>query len=352
MGNLKIVFILEHSLDTTNRNVISNLYSYLPIQTTGIIIQNKTTMNFRFSLLVASFSALFLVIAPGCKDSKKAEEEPSQEAVTVDSIDQQLVKDVKEVKEMFYSMPSPLEVAMILKESGETYNPELMNPLNNTSRYVTTKSRALNLGIYTTDLSYSSLYDQTQTTIDYINAAKKMAEGLGIMHAIDNNTIDRLEANVNNRDVILDIISETILSSSSFFKENDREAISTIILIGGWVEGLYIATRLAEDNPTQQQINSNELIARIADQKLALNTIMKLRNKNKSNEHLASVMSDIEELQNIYDKITIETSKVVPVKDTATGVTTLKSETSITMTPEIYKQLKEKIDVIRTKFIS
>ena len=310
-------------------------------------------MNIRFSLFITSLTALLIFVTPGCKkDAENTDENPSEQAVTVDSIDQQLVKDVKAVKEMFYSMPSPLEVAMILKDAGETYNQELLNSLNHTSRYVTTKSQALNLGIYTTDLSYSSLYDQTQTTIDYINAAKKMAEGLGIMHAIDNETIQRLEANVNNRDVILDIISETILTSSSFFKENQREAISTIVLIGGWIEGLYIATNLVEENPTQQDIDSNELIARIADQKLALNTIMKLKEKNKSNENLDEVMADIQELKNIYDQIEIETSKVVPVKDTATNVTTLKSETSITMTPEIYKQLKEKIDVIRTKFIS
>ena len=310
-------------------------------------------MNIRFSLFLAALTVLFVIVSPGCKKgSEKADEKRSEEAVTVDSIDQQLVKDVKEVKEMFYSMPSPLEVAMILKDAGQTYNQELLNPLNHTTRYVTTKSQALNLGIYTTDLSYSSLYDQTQTTIDYINAAKKMAEGLGIMHAIDNSTIQRLEANVNNRDVILDIISETILTSSSFFKENERDAISTIVLIGGWIEGLYIATNLVQDSPTQEDINSNELIARIADQKLALNTIMKLQEQNEPNEHLDQVMTDIQELEKIYDQIKIETSRAVPVKDTSTHVTTLKSETSLTMTPEIYKQLKEEIDVIRTKFIS
>src|SRR6056297_550589 len=223
-------------------------------------------MNIRFSLFITSLTALLILVTPGCKkDAENTDENTSEQTVTVDSIDQQLVKDVKAVKEMFYSMPSPLEVAMILKDAGETYNPELLNSLNYTSRYVTTKSQALNLGIYTTDLSYSSLYDQTQTTINYINAAKKMADGLGLLHAIDNNTIQRLEANVNNRDVSLDIISETILNSSSFFKENNREAISTIVLIGGWIEGLYIATKLARENPTQEEINTCEMIARIAD---------------------------------------------------------------------------------------
>ena len=47
--------------------------------------------------------------------------------------------------------------------------------------YVTNKSMALNLGIYTCDLSFASLYEQTQLIIDYMNAAKKMADGLGIL---------------------------------------------------------------------------------------------------------------------------------------------------------------------------
>ena len=306
----------------------------------------------RYRLFIFFLTASILIITPGCNNSEQSRENQADEAVTVDSIDQQLINDVKAVKEMFYSMPSPLEVAMILKEADQTYNRELLNPLNNTSQYITTKSQALNLGIYTTDLSYSSLYDQTQTTIDYINAAKKMADGLGILHAIDKNTIQRLEANVNNRDVILDIISETIMSSNSFFKENDREAISTIVLIGGWIEGLYIATNLVGENPTQRDINSNEMIARIADQKMALNTIVKLHEKHPQNKHLESVMSEIEELRQVYQQISINSSKVVPVKDSSTNVTTLRSETSITMTPGTYKQLKEKIDVIRTKFIS
>ncbi len=310
-------------------------------------------MNIHFTKpFLLLFFGIFIVSLSGCQKDKESKSEDTEDAITVDTIDTQLVQDVKAVKEMFYSMPSPLEVAMILKQSGTTYNPELLNPVNKTSQYITTKSMALNLGVYTTDLSYSSLYDQTQTTIDYINAAKKMAEGLGILHAIDQNTVQRLEANVNNRDVILDIISETIMNSSSFFQENDRQAVSTIVLIGGWVEGLYLATNLAGEDPTQNEINNSELIARIADQKLALNTIMKLIEKNSENQHLQDIKLEIEDLKLVYDQIQITSSKVVPVTDEETNVTTLKAETTISMTPEIYNNLKKKIEEIRSNFTS
>src|SRR6056297_1243022 len=179
-------------------------------------------------LFRSTFYLMTIVIAiqllTNCSSDKEKEKE-TDEVVTIDSlaIDEKLVQDVKTVKEIFYSLPSPLETAMILKQAGAKYNEEFLKPTENTSKYVTNKSMALNLGVYTTDLSYASLFDQTQATINYMDAAKKMAEGLGILNAIDEDAIERLEANVNNRDVIMDIISETIMNSSSFFEENDRQ---------------------------------------------------------------------------------------------------------------------------------
>ena len=256
--------------------------------------------------------------------------------------------DVKKVKAIFYSLPSPLETAMILKQAGATYNEELLNPTDNVANYVTNRSMALNLGIYTTDLSYASLFDQTQATINYMNASKKIAEGLGILGAIDENVLERLEANINNRDVIMDIISETIMSSSSFFEENDRQALSTIVLVGGWIEGLYIATNLVG---ADANFNNNELISRIIDQKLTLGTVLSLLNENSDNEDVQNVMTNVNELKAIFDKIEVTTSKIEPVTDEETNVTTLKSETHISMSPATYNELKDKVKVIRSNYI-
>lgn len=284
----------------------------------------------------------------GC-GSDKNKDKDSDELVTIESleIDEQLIKDVKKVKAIFYSLPSPLETAMILKQAGATYNEELLNPTDNVTNYVTNKSMALNLGIYTTDLSYASLFDQTQATINYMNASKKMAEGLGILGAIDENVLERLEANINNRDVIMDIISETIMSSSSFFEENDRQSMSTIVLVGGWIEGLYIATNLVSDDA---DLNNNEMVNRIIDQKLTLNTVVSLLEENADNEDVKTVMTNVNELKAIFDKIEITTSKIEPVTDEETNVTTLKSKTTVSMSPETYYELKEKVKIIRNNF--
>jgi hypothetical protein len=299
------------------------------------------------TLLILAGFVISAFIITGCGSEKK--DKNSEEEVTIESleIDDKLIQDVKTVKEIFYSLPSPLETAMILKQAGAVYNEELMNPADNVSNYVTNKSMALNLGIYTTDLSYASLFDQTQATINYMNVAKKMAEGLGILNAIDENIIERLEANINNRDVIMDIISETIMNSSSFFEENDRQAMSTIVLVGGWVEGLYIATNLVDPDA---DLNNNELVNRIIDQKLTLSTVVSLLEENPDNEDVKAIMTNVNELKAIFEKIVVTSSEIEPVTDEETNVTTLKSKTEVTMKPETYYELKEKVKIIRNNY--
>lgn len=309
-------------------------------------------MNMKLLYRKALYFSVVLVsvtLVVGC-NSGKDKSNDSDDIVTLDSleIDEKLIQDVKAVKEIFYSLPSPLETAMILKQAGAKYNEELLNSTDNISRYVTNKSMALNLGIYTTDLSYASLFDQTQATINYMNASKKMAEGLGILGAIDENIIERLEANINNRDVIMDIISETIMNSSSFFEENDRQALSTIVLVGGWIEGLYIATNLVG---ADANFNNNELIRRIIDQKLTLGTVLSLLDENIDNEDVQNVKTNVNELKVVFDKIEVTTSKIEPVTDEETNVTTLKSETNISMSPATYNELKDKVKVIRSNYI-
>lgn len=277
-------------------------------------------------------------------------ENRKSDKVTVDinslQQDSTAIKGIKAAKQVFYSLPSPLETAMILKRAGAKYNEEILNSVDNTSRYNTNRSMALNLGIYSTDLSYASLFDQTQASIRFMTASKKMAEGLGILNAIDNSIIEKLEANVNNRDVILDIISETLLNTNSNLEENDRVEIGSIILVGGWVEGLYIATTLADNSKS----SNSELVNRIIDQKLSLNTVFNLLNQNKNNADIKAVLSDINEIKMIYDQINISVSGVEAIPDKKSGVTTLKSKNVSSVSPEVFAKLKAKVLEIRNKY--
>jgi len=290
---------------------------------------------------------LIAVLSAGCGSEKR--KSGSDELSLSDSeMDTGILEDINSAKQIFYSLPSPLETAMLIKNAGATYNEDILNSVDNTSNYTTNKSMALNLGIYTTDLSFASLFDQTQTSIRYMNAAKRMADGLGILDAIDNNTIEMLEENINNRDRIMDIISETFMNSSSFLTENERPALASIVLVGGWVEGLYIASNLVGD----ADIEGNKLVERIVDQKLSFDIVIQLLEDNKDNIDVAEILSEIVELKATFDKIIITTTSIQAVPDEESNVTVLKSESTIDITNEVFQELQEKVKMLRSNFIS
>jgi hypothetical protein len=292
------------------------------------------------SLLILPI-AMFISLS--CNSDKKT---ANQEVNVEVDVDEKVLSDINQAKKIFYSLPSPLETAMLIKSAGASYNEKLLNPISKSSSYTTNKAMALNLGIYTTDLSFASLFDQTQTSINYMQAAKKMADGLGILDAIDNNTIKRLEENVNNRDVIMDIISETFMASSSFLKENDRQAIASIVLVGGWIEGLYIATQLVDVS----KIKNNKMVERIVDQKLSLEIVMKLLEENKDNPDVASTIVEMNEMKKVFDKVKLETSNIQVVPNKSTNVTTLKSTSKFNITTELFVEISDKIKSIRNNF--
>ena len=297
-----------------------------------------------FLLLFVSFG-LFLA---GCNRGPKAGGEGSGEFKASGTLDAETQEQLNTAKRIFYSLPSPLETAMLIKNAGAEYNEELLNPTGNTSMYITSKSKALNLGVYSTDLSYASLFDQAQATLDYISAAKEMADGLNILDAIDKETIATLEENINNREMIIDIISETLMNSSSFLKENGLESTASIVLVGGWMEGLYIATNLVNSS----KLKENKLVERIVDQKLSLDIIVNLLMQSSDSEDAMAVLEDVKSLKIIFDKITIEQGELTAVEDSQTKVTTLKSDSSIKISKDVFLELKNKVSEIRSRYIS
>ena len=306
-----------------------------------------------FSTAHKLFVAFMLVLSiSGCQSGQKKADK--KEASIEDFMsDDKIFDDIDKAKKIIYSLPSPLETAMIIKSAGAEYDQELLNSLSNIDKYTTNKAMALNLGIYTTDLSFASLFEQTQTSIDYMNAAKSMAEGLDITDVIDNDNMKKLENNLSNKDIVMDIISETFLNSSADLKESQRQDVAAIVLVGGWIEGLYIASELVGD----KSIDNNKLVDRILEQKLSFNIVQRLLEDNKAkasgeqNADVVDMITSLEPLQKAFDKVTVETSKPTVEGQNEAGVSQVASKTTVSVTPENFKVLQSEIEKLRTSFI-
>ena len=108
-------------------------------------------MSIKFKhFLPVQFTAILVavILLAGCGSDRK---KTGSDEITLDEteIGADLLDDINEAKQIFYSLPSPLETALLIKSAGAAYNGELLNPTENIAGYTTNRSMALNLGIYT-----------------------------------------------------------------------------------------------------------------------------------------------------------------------------------------------------------
>ena len=302
--------------------------------------------NFKVSSFFVLGLLLIAGLLAGCKGGNKAPDAEEEVSFVLDQ--DAILQDIKQAEKVFNALPSPLESAMLIKSAGAEFNEALLNPVSNTNSYVSNRAMALNLGVYTCDLSFSSMYEQTQLLIDYMNAAKKMADGLGILDAIAQEDIDKLEENINDADVIMDIVSQTFMNSNSYLEENGQPATASMVLLGGWIEGFYISTQLVDMN----NFDNNKLVSRIIDQKLSIDILLNLLEDSRGNATVDELIGQINELKTVFDKISIETSTPRPVYDEATQSTVIKSDVKTNMTKEVFNELAATVSLIRNSFVN
>jgi hypothetical protein len=194
---------------------------------------------------------------------------------------------------VFYALPSPVETARLFKRAGAPFDETLLNPTSNFEKYFNTRAMALNLGIYGADLSYANLFEQAQITLNYFATTKKMAENMGILEAVGDSTLEALRNNITDRDFVMGVISDVFMNSQAYLKENNRPEVATIIIAGGWIEGLYIGTQLAVTKAENQE----PLINAVADQNLSINDLLNLLMVYKDHNDVKSIIKDVETIK-------------------------------------------------------
>lgn len=253
----------------------------------------------------------------------------------------------EKIQEIFYAVPSPMEMASMLKKSGAAYDVHLLSDVKKVNQYTSARSQALNLGIYGADLSYASIFNQNQESIIYLSCTKKLADNLGVSKAFDETAIERMETNVENRDSLLQIISETYYMLDAYLKENSRDHISAMVIAAGWVEGLYLSTAIA----LKKTEVDKGLIQKIAEQKLSLNNLQELVKAYNSGGQLDDIIKDLAAIEMAYANV--EVSKAVSkVSKSADGTTVIGGGSTTNISSEDLAEIGRVIKEIREKYIS
>lgn len=299
---------------------------------------------------IVSLGLISLLFLWACGSSdRKSEEQDFMQALDSSSSDAPTISE-EAIGDILQRIPSPLEISVLLKESGRKYDVGILNDPNNLSKYNTNYKRALNLGVYGTDLGYTNIYEQNQDGLKYIASIKSLADGLNIGQFFDVETIGRLAANSRNLDSLLLITTQNFNSINAYLQNQNRANLSVLLLTGGWVEALHITCAVAQDNMDNPQLRET-----IGGQKIILENIILLLSFYKDqDENMASLLTDLEALKRAYDNVEITYIYKESTFEVVDGVMVIKdnSSSSIDITSEDITNIRNITDSIRNKIIS
>lgn len=257
--------------------------------------------------------------------------------------------DEEVINSILQQIPSPLEISVLLKESGTKYDFKLLNSPDNLAKYNSNYKKAMNLGVYGTDLGYTNIFEQNQDGIKYLSSIKSLADGLNIGQFFDIETIGRLATNSKNLDSLLLITTQNFNNINHYLQTQSRANLSVLFLIGGWVEAMQITCQVAA-----KDLQNKALMETIGSQKIILEQIVLLLSFYKADENMASLLSDMEQLKAAFDKINITYTYKESTMEIVNGVAVIKdnSTTTIDITPDDVNRIKDLTNTIRNKVIS
>lgn len=204
----------------------------------------------------------------------------------------------EQIENIVYNIPSPTETVSILKRAGATYVFDYPNDPLNVEDYQSLSKQALNMGVYGADLTYATVFNKTTETSFFLSCVTKLGKKLGVEKVFNEDVNERIQDNVENRDSMQVIVNETFWELDAYLKDQGRENISSLIVVGGWIESLYLSAQFVKINP-----ENSEMKERLAEQKYSLDNLIGLTTIYKNKSGVDDVLAQLMELKEIFDKI-------------------------------------------------
>ncbi len=292
----------------------------------------------RKHLLIAPLVVAGLMLSSCGGDKTEASEESS----SVDSTKTEVQAPV--AAETFFQVPSPGEMLTFIKMIGgkNNKNTTFLNSPDNQKNYTDNKSKALNFGIYSCDLSYCSIFEIGSEALKYFKTVKQLGDQIGVSSAIKPEVLKRLEGNLGNPDSLSVITDDVYFSSFETLESGKQGPTLSLVVAGGWIESLFIATNLTKYE------EKSPVVARLADQKYTLDNLIEFLKKYESDANVASVLTQFTELQAEFNKI--GEKEAAPLKSTDKTKKVLGGGKDLIISADQYKVIVEKIKSIRNSY--
>lgn len=244
-------------------------------------------------------------------------------------------------------MPSPIEFTSLVKSAGGEFQADLLHDPNLSTKYQGLKDRAVILGVYGADLSYTSVYNQQQYAIKILAASKRLGEEIGVQEAFSADLMERANANLGIRDSMLVIMTEMYWQTNSQLKEENRNSIAFLVMLGGWVEGLYLGAQNL--NPKDPDV---EISRRLVEQKFTAMQISELFVEFEDDPIVAEVKPTYQPLIDKFLSFELKEENTAPELSESNGVVTIGGSKELLYSDKDLAELQKMVSDLRAKIIA
>jgi len=291
---------------------------------------------------------LFLILVSSCRTSVdnseqniNAMQDSSISAMEIEVSEEALVDIVANIA-------SPIEMAALMNRLSVPFSKEYLASTGSVNDLNTNFQMAYKLGIFGADLGYLNMYEKSSASVEYISIIKTLADGLRVGQFFDYTTLKRLATNNQNLDSLMFLSVHSYNEIDSYLRETPgRSYLSSLMISGLWIEGLYLITQVAKEYPYP------DISERIGEQKIILNDLLNVLNLYKKNPSFNELIQDFETLNVEFKKINITYEIGEPETIEKDGrLVLIQNETSnVEITDEQLNSIIEKTEKVRNKLI-
>lgn len=245
------------------------------------------------------FIIIFIIIY-SCK-SKAPEKESFVPSFSTYFSDSTGTADINTRNETYYGLLTPMEVSVIFNRLAVPYNEATLNPVSNSDLYLSNSQAAINTGIYGVDFGYLKMFGFGQEVINYMVTIREMSNKLGIPDNLLVEPIRRVRTDMADPDTITTLMKNAYNDIENHLRQSGRESTAGLMIMGGWVEAMFIATQLVY-NPLNPDA---EVVQRIAEQKYTLTSLLSFMKNYYDDPVVVYYTKKLKYLKNYFDSFEI-----------------------------------------------
>lgn len=198
------------------------------------------------------------------------------------------------------SIPTPLQSTALMEAIGIEFKPEFLLSTDQADDANSWFAQSIKLGIYGADMAYANVYDQTRKSIQYLGTVRSLADKLKIGQFFDVESVKKMIENRENVDDLVNTSQMNFQKMNDYLQKQERGKVSVAMILGGWVETLYLSSQVASENKENEMLHEN-----VTEQKYALETISLLLQMYANDKYFSQFNTSFQKVVEAYEQVQV-----------------------------------------------